>query len=89
MESTGGDEDVTQEHVDQINPARANVATTRASVLMQTQTVLFKFQKPTIDGKNIGRSTRAAQLLLRVRENFFEMTRHPRLGARGIHSSIA
>jgi hypothetical protein len=69
---------VTQQHVDQINPARANFAATVARTLAQAQAVLFEFQKFAINRQNIGRTLRTGggQFPLRMGQDFFEMPRH-------------
>src|SRR5437762_9597252 len=69
---------MTQEHIDQIDPARANFTSAIARLLPQSQTMLLDFQKLPIDRKNVGRALRSrrSQFAFGMCQDFFEVPRH-------------
>src|SRR5689334_7466461 len=69
---------VTQQHVDHINPARANFAATVAGALAWAQAVLFAFPKFPVNRQNMGRTLRTGggQFPLCMGQDFFKMPRH-------------
>ncbi len=69
-------EDVTQHHIDQLDPKRANLPASSSGLMAQAQPVFLDFQELLVKREGFRRLFRArgGKLALRVGQHFFEMT---------------
>ena len=75
-ELRGRGEDMTQHHVNQLDPKRANFPASSSGLMAQAQPVFLDLQELLVERQSIRRLPRArgSKLALRVRQNFLEMT---------------
>jgi len=71
-------ENMAQENIDKIDPARADFPATAASLVFQAQSMFLDFEELFVNGENFGRPlpTGRTKLIFGMRENLFQMARH-------------
>ena len=76
-DSGGGGENVSQQNIDKIGPARANFPATAASLMFQAQPMLFDLKKLLVKREDLRRAffSRGGKLVLSVGQNLFQMSR--------------